>query len=43
MTCKRGGNFPSVVVFVKVFVQPFVVESSVDPVDEAIREHDESY
>ena len=34
-------NLPSVVVFVQVLVDPFVMQSAVDPVNEAIREHQE--
>jgi len=38
---ERGGHLPSVVIFVEMFVDGFMMKSSVDPINEKICECDE--
>ena len=42
VACKRGGDFPFVVVFVDISVDGLVVQEIVDPVDTHVSEDDES-
>lgn len=39
MACKRRGNFPFMVVLVKSFVDTFMMEEAVDPINEPVCKH----